>query len=57
VRDVQALQREEMLESRRRLQEQYDIQVQQAAEAKKQVRTDTLLQRIVEGIRMQDFLF
>ncbi|PNF21905.1 hypothetical protein B7P43_G03598 [Cryptotermes secundus] len=36
VRDVQARQRREMLASRRRLQEQYNVQVRQAAEAKKQ---------------------
>jgi hypothetical protein len=41
VRDVEAHQRKEMLESRRRLQEKYDAQVQQAAEAKKQVSADT----------------
>jgi hypothetical protein len=39
-RDEEALQRGEMLESRRRLQDQYDIQVRQAAETKKQVSAD-----------------
>lgn len=39
-RDVQAHQRKEMLESRRRLQEQYDVHVRQAAEAKKQEEED-----------------
>lgn len=42
VRDEQADYRREMLASRRRLQEQYDVQVRQAAEAKKQVSADTL---------------
>jgi hypothetical protein len=40
-RYLEAHQRKEMLESRRRLQEQYDIQVRQAAETNKQVSADT----------------
>jgi hypothetical protein len=36
-RDVQALQMREMSESRKRLQEQYNVQVRQAADTKMQV--------------------
>jgi hypothetical protein len=45
ARDVQADYREEMLAARRRLQEQYDAQIREAAEAKEQVSADVAFDR------------
>jgi hypothetical protein len=45
VPDVQPSHREEMLAARRRLQEQYDAQLKEAAKAKEQVSAEVLLVR------------
>jgi hypothetical protein len=45
VQDVQADHRKEMLAARRKLQEQYDAQIKQAAEAKEQVSADAQVDR------------